>query len=98
MHGLAGSSHLLGVLPALALPSDAAALTYLVLFGTGTVAAMGGFSSVVGWISNHRRAGAAGTQSVLLGASALCAIAVGFYWLLSDPGLRIAGFIKEALS
>ena len=33
LHGLAGSSHLLGILPALAMPSDLAAGIYLLLFG-----------------------------------------------------------------
>ena len=40
LHGIAGSSHFLGVLPALALPTRAAALTYIGAFGVGTVAAM----------------------------------------------------------
>jgi hypothetical protein len=84
VHGLAGSSHLLGVLPALALPTDFAAAAYLTLFGTGTVAAMGTFSSLVGWISSHLRASARGSQSALLAACAACAIAVGAFWLLSD--------------
>jgi hypothetical protein len=84
VHGLAGSSHLLGVVPALALPTDFAAAAYLALFSTGTVAAMGTFSSLVGLISSHRRASAEATQSVLLAAYAVCAIAVGAYWLLSD--------------
>ena len=55
--------HLLGVVPALALPSDLAASAYLALFGAGTVAAMGTFSSLVGWIASHPRASARGTQS-----------------------------------
>jgi hypothetical protein len=84
VHGLAGSSHLLGVVPALALPTDLAAAAYLALFGTGTVAAMGTFSSLVGWISSHLRASAEGAQSALLAACAACAIAVGAFWLLSD--------------
>jgi hypothetical protein len=35
LHGLAGSSHFLGVLPALALPTRAAALAYIAAFGAG---------------------------------------------------------------
>jgi sulfite exporter TauE/SafE len=84
VHGLAGSSHLLGVLPALALPTDAAAAAYLVLFGIGTVSAMAVFSSAVGWISNHRRASAPRAQGALLATCAVCAMAVGAFWLLSD--------------
>ena len=84
VHGLAGSSHLLGVLPALALPTDAAAATYLILFGIGTVAAMAAFSSAVGWISNHRRASALRSQNALLATCAICSMAVGAFWLLSN--------------
>jgi sulfite exporter TauE/SafE len=84
VHGLAGSSHLLGIVPALALPTDFAAAAYLTLFGTGTVAAMGSFSTLVGWISSHQRARAERTQRALLAACAACAIAVGAFWLLSD--------------
>ncbi len=84
VHGLAGSSHFLGIVPALALPTASAAAIYLALFGAGTVAAMGVFSSLVGWISGHHRLSAATTQSVLLTACAACAIAVGVFWLFSD--------------
>ena len=49
LHGVAGSSHFFGVLPALALPTRAAALTYIGAFGIGTVAAMTAFAAVVGW-------------------------------------------------
>ena len=85
VHGLAGSSHLLGVLPALALPSDFAASSYLAMFGFGTVAAMGMFSSAIGWVAGHRRASAERTQAVLLAGFAAAAIAVGAYWLLVGP-------------
>ena len=84
VHGLAGSSHLLGVVPALALPSDVAAGVYLALFGTGTVAAMGTFSSLVGRIASYPRASPAGIQRFLLAACCAAAIAVGASWLLSD--------------
>ena len=56
LHGIAGSSHLLGIVPALALPSDGAAAAYLVCFCIGSVAAMGAFASFVGWIRDQLRA------------------------------------------
>ena len=46
LHGIAGSSHFFGVLPALALPTRAAALTYIGAFGVGTVAAMTVFAAI----------------------------------------------------
>ena len=48
LHGVAGSSHFFGVLPALALPTRAAALMYIGAFGVGTVAAMTLFAAAVG--------------------------------------------------
>ncbi len=50
LHGVAGSSHFLGVLPALALPSAAASFGYLSGFALGTVAAMSGFAGGLGLI------------------------------------------------
>lgn len=84
VHGLAGSSHLLGVVPALALPSDTAAAAYLVLFGVGSVVAMGTFSSLIGWIALRLGGNHAKTQSTLLALFSGIAIAVGGVWLLIE--------------
>jgi hypothetical protein len=81
LHGLAGSAHLLGVLPALALPSHFTAAAYLLLFGAGSVAAMGTFASLAGWISGRPGASGARAQSALLGLSSVIAIGVGGFWL-----------------
>ena len=48
LHGIAGSSHFLGVVPALALPTRIAAITYIGAFGVGTVIAMTAFAAVIG--------------------------------------------------
>ena len=69
-------------MPALALPSDFAAGAYLLLFGTGSVAAMGTFSSLVGWIAGRPGASGQRAQSALLGLCSVIAIAVGAFWLL----------------
>jgi sulfite exporter TauE/SafE len=53
LHGLAGSSHFLGVLPAMALPSTALSVAYLLSFGLGTVCAMVAFSHAVGVIAKR---------------------------------------------
>jgi len=82
LHGLAGSSHFLGVLPALAFPSSTQAVAYLSAYGIGTVAAMTGFSSVIGLVSQTvllRRAGAYRSIMIAFSSAALC---VGGYWLL----------------
>lgn len=48
LHGASGSGHLLGVLPALAMPNWACASAYLVSFGVGTAIAMSLFTAVIG--------------------------------------------------
>ena len=85
LHGLAGSAHLLGMLPALALPSDFAAGSYLLLFGMGSVAAMGTFASLVGWIAGRPGASGPRAQGAFLGLSSLLAAAVGGYWIFGSP-------------
>jgi len=81
LHGVAGSSHFLGVLPALALPTRAAAVTYIGAFGVGTVVAMTAFAAIIGSAGDRVRHGAPLHRAMMLTASML-AIAVGTYWLL----------------
>lgn len=50
-HGLSGSGHVLGVLPALTMPSWSSALAYLASFCVGTMLAMSAFTSAVGELS-----------------------------------------------
>jgi hypothetical protein len=85
LHGIAGSSHFLGVLPALALPTRLAALTYIGAFGVGTVIAMTAFAAVVGSAGVRLRPGTIGHRSMMLTASAL-ALSVGGWWLLVGAG------------
>ena len=84
LHGLAGSSHLLGVLPALALPSRASAVAYLAGFGVGTIGAMAAFSAAVGFLGAASAAGG-GTRvrGGLLGLCSVAAVVVGAVWLVS---------------
>jgi len=83
LHGLAGSSHILGLFPALALPSRAASLAYIGGFGLGAIAGMVAFSSVLGLAAVHLTArGGRGYQALLCGASA-ASIVLGGFWLVS---------------
>jgi hypothetical protein len=79
LHGAAGSSHVFGVIPALALPSTAQAFVYLAAFGGGSVAAMAAFAALVGGL---RGWGAGGLERALMGACGVLALAVGSAWLL----------------
>jgi hypothetical protein len=80
LHGIAGTSHFLGVLPALALPTRAAALTYIGAFGVGTVVAMTAFAALTGFIAGRRHALVA--HRAMMAAAAVVAIVVGGVWLI----------------
>jgi len=83
LHGLAGSSHFLGVLPAVALPTRWEAGLYLGAFGLGTVAAMSGFSSLLGLIASRGALHASRTYRCLMGTCAFAAFGVGAWWLFA---------------
>jgi len=82
LHGLAGSSHLFGILPALALPTRALALAYLGGFGVGVVVAMTAFAAFVGIIASRAGGRAALSQRRLLYATSVAAVLVGGAWLV----------------
>lgn len=83
LHGLAGSSHFLGVLPALALPTRVEAVTYLLAFAVGTVAAMAAFSSVLGLVAARGSQGGGRFYRNLMGTCSLAAFAVGGWWVVA---------------
>ena len=80
-HGLAGSSHLFGVLPSLAFAARSDSILYLAGFGAGAMAGMTAFAAGVGLMairfgSDHRRYGG------LLYASSAAALVIGGVWLV----------------
>jgi hypothetical protein len=81
LHGVAGSSHLIGVLPALAFPSTLAAGAYLIGYAAGTVCGMAGFSSAIGWMQRWRALAGTGGCNRLMCASSCIAFAIGVYWI-----------------
>lgn len=83
LHGVAGSSHFLGVLPALAFGTATEAAGYLAAYGVGTVAAMVGFSALVGVSARNLAAGSARAYRQLMGACSLAAVGVGGWWLVA---------------
>lgn len=82
VHGLAGSSHLFGVLPALALPTREASALYLAGFGLGAVAGMTAFTSALGMVSNHLERRGSAPVTALLAISSAAAVVVGVVWLV----------------
>lgn len=83
LHGLAGSSHFFGILPALALPGRVAALSYILAFGLGSIVAMTAFSWLLGVTT--AKFGGAGVRSYrwLMAGCGAAAIGVGGFWLVS---------------
>jgi hypothetical protein len=86
LHGLAGSSHFLGVLPALALPTMAAAAGYVGMFAVGTIVSMGVFAGLMGALAARPAFHGDTPYRVLLGVTAAAAIAVGVMWLVIAAG------------
>ena len=76
LHGIAGSSHFLGVLPALALPTRAASLAYIAAFGAGSIVAMTGFGAALGAAPGPR------THRACMLAAAALAFGVGSAWIV----------------
>lgn len=81
LHGAGGTSHLLGVLPAVALPEAADAALYVLSFSLGTLLAMVACSGVLGSLAL-----AAGRQArayrCLLAAAATVSLVTGGVWIL----------------
>ena len=82
LHGLAGSSHLLGILPMLAFPTHAQAVSYLTAFAAGTVASMAGFSWMMGVAASRAANRGRSLYRGLMGSCGAAAVVVGCMWLL----------------
>lgn len=79
LHGLAGTAHLVGILPSLALPSWPQTAGYLGSFALGTVIAMVSFATAMGRFAPRRSE--RGHRWALTCASALC-VGVGTAWII----------------
>lgn len=86
LHGLAGSSHFLGVLPILAFPATVQAVAYLAGFALGTVVSMAAFSSVIGLLAERCSIRSDRAYRRVMGACSMAAIGVGCFWLLTSFG------------
>jgi sulfite exporter TauE/SafE len=82
VHGFAGSSHLFGVLPALAMPSRESSALYLAGFGLGAIAGMTAFAAAMGLMSHRLGRRHSRSYSGLLYASSAAALVVGGVWLV----------------
>jgi hypothetical protein len=80
IHGVAGSSHLYGVLPALALAS-ADRVGYLIGFGIGSIVAMGLFASAIGLVIGRVPGSRAVVQRWGLLVASIAAVVIGTAWI-----------------
>ncbi len=85
LHGLAGSSHLLGVLPTLGFARLTDSVAYLLAFGLGTVFAMCSFAGLLGSVSRYLAMDHFKLYRGLMGTSSAVAFAVGAWWLVGAP-------------
>ncbi|MBI3877129.1 MAG: sulfite exporter TauE/SafE family protein [Verrucomicrobia bacterium] len=83
LHGLAGSSHFIGVLPSLAFDSTLKACLYLSAYGAGTVLAMGLFAGAFGAFSRRDGIQTTVVYRRWMAACAVVAFAVGGWWLVA---------------
>ncbi len=82
LHGLAGTAHLVGILPSLALPTAGQTAAYLLAFAAGTLVAMTLFASLIGVLAPGRtERGLRAYRWTLGAASCLCAL-TGAAWIL----------------
>ena len=81
LHGIAGGAHVIGILPALALPSLAASAAYVGGFAAGTVASMGVFALVLGRMSDRAGQRSEGAFRSMLGVSGAATMAMGWIWV-----------------
>ena len=76
-HGAAGTGHLLGVLPSLALPTTEAVI-YLTAYLAAAILSMAGFGALLGGII--RRQGVRRLRQTMIGIAGL-AVAIGVAWI-----------------
>lgn len=84
LHGFAGSSHLIALMPALMLPGAVAAAAYIVFFGIGTILAMAGFSCLVGVYLERFMVKFSKGYLWSCCAFSFFAVGTGCYWLISN--------------
>jgi sulfite exporter TauE/SafE len=81
MHGFAGTSHIFGILPALAFSSRPEAVLYLVFFGIGTVVSMVLFATFIGYLSKKLEVKGTIIIQRMLATFSSAAVFIGFYWV-----------------
>lgn len=83
VHGIAGVSHIIAILPTLALPSKLDSVLYLTGFGGGTILSMIMYAFVLGFIAQKSSNTSKGNKifNVLRFIGGIIAIVIGIYWI-----------------
>ena len=82
LHGTAGATHLIGLVPMFALQNPIEVLAYLAAYNGGILIAMSSFCYAVGLLySKPSLGGVIPAARIRLGVSLIC-VAIGAYWLL----------------
>ncbi len=83
IHGVAGSSHLFGILPALALPSTVTSAVYLSGYAVGTILSMVLFITLIGLTMEKLSGRIAFLYNKMLLGFSLLAVCVGIFWIIA---------------
>lgn len=81
LHGLAGSAHFLGIVPALALPLLAGGI-YLGMFGVGAIAAMAAYAAAIGFTTSRLAERGPALVRIAMGTCSALAMVLGGWWLI----------------
>lgn len=81
IHGLAGFSHIVGVLPTLSFPTNFEAILYLTGFAIGTIVTMFGYAFTIGFISKKISTKSRWhvTFCIILGC---ISVVIGLFWII----------------
>lgn len=82
LHGAAGTSHLLGILPSLALPTGGLALAYLAAFGLATILAMACFAGMLGLCGRRSEDDRGRRLGWMVRAASCVSVGVGVAWIV----------------
>lgn len=86
VHGLAGSSAAVALVPVTLMDRPLAGVLYLVSFGLGTIVAMGGFAIAAAGAMRGAGARSVAWAKRMGGVSGVGAIAVGIWWMVRALG------------
>jgi hypothetical protein len=82
LHGTAGATHLIGLIPMFALQNPSEVLFYLIAYNSGILVAMSTFCYFVGALSSRIADSGRGPVLGLRIAVSIVCVIIGSYWLL----------------